>query len=105
MFLRAFGRFNLTLWDDVFKEFLPLTDNDVIVVNFGAWYPRYNVHESGCVPCLGGNACLAAEQCRCACPLYTITPLHATSAFRKHFFVDPPLGLRECDISTSVAPW
>jgi hypothetical protein len=45
--LRAFGRFNLTLWDDVFEEFLPLADTDVIVVNFGAWYPRYNVHESG----------------------------------------------------------
>ncbi|KAK9907951.1 hypothetical protein WJX75_000456 [Coccomyxa subellipsoidea] len=47
VFLRAFGRFNLTLWDDVFAEFQPLTDNDVIVFNFGAWYPRYNVHESG----------------------------------------------------------
>ena len=47
VFLRAFGRFNLTLWDDVFKEFEPLTDQDVIIVNFGAWYPRYNVHESG----------------------------------------------------------
>lgn len=50
VFLRAFGRFNLTLWDDVFAEFQPLTDNDVIVFNFGAWYPRYNVHESGCAP-------------------------------------------------------
>ena len=44
---RAYGRFNLSLWDDVMVEFQPLTDEDVIVVNFGAWYPRYNVHESG----------------------------------------------------------
>ena len=48
VFLRAFGRFNLSLWDDVMAEFQPLTDRDVIVFNFGAWYPRYNVHESGC---------------------------------------------------------
>ncbi len=48
VYLRAFGRFNLTLWDDVMAEFEPLTERDVIVFNFGAWYPRYNVHESGC---------------------------------------------------------
>ena len=28
-------------------EFQPLTEEDVIVVNFGAWYPRYNIYESG----------------------------------------------------------
>ena len=44
---RAYGRFNLSLWDDVMAEFQPLTEEDVIVVSFGAWYPRYNVHESG----------------------------------------------------------
>ena len=44
---RAYGRFNLSLWDDVMAEFQPLTEEDVIVVNFGAWYPRYNVHEPG----------------------------------------------------------
>ena len=49
---RAYGRFNLSLWDDVMAEFQPLTEEDVIVVNFGAWYPRYNIHESGWVACL-----------------------------------------------------
>ena len=44
---RAYGRFNLSLWDDVMAEFQPLTEEDVIVVNFGAWYPRYNIYESG----------------------------------------------------------
>lgn len=44
---RAYGRFNLSLWDDVMAEFQPFTEEDVIVVNFGAWYPRYNMHESG----------------------------------------------------------
>ena len=42
---RAYGRFNLSLWDDVMAEFMPLTEEDVIVVNFGAWYPRYNMHD------------------------------------------------------------
>ncbi len=42
---RCFGRFNGTLWDDVFAEIGPLTERDVIIVNFGAWYPRFNYHE------------------------------------------------------------
>ena len=44
---RAYGRFNLSLWDDSMAEFQPFTEDDVIVVNFGAWYPRYNMHEPG----------------------------------------------------------
>ena len=36
---RAYGRFNLSLWDDVMAEFQPLTEEDVIVVNFGACTP------------------------------------------------------------------
>jgi hypothetical protein len=35
--VRCFGIFNLTLWDDVLAEFMPLTQDDVIMVNFGAW--------------------------------------------------------------------
>ena len=35
--LRSFGRFNLSLWDDVLDDFQPLTERDYIVVNFGAW--------------------------------------------------------------------
>ena len=42
---RCFGRFNGTLWDDVFAEIGPLNERDVIIVNFGAWYPRFNYHE------------------------------------------------------------
>lgn len=43
--VRCFGRYNGTLWDDVFAELSPLTDRDVIIVNFGAWYPRFNFNE------------------------------------------------------------
>ncbi len=39
--LRCFGRFNLTLWDDVMAELGPLTKQDVLMVNFGAWYHRF----------------------------------------------------------------
>lgn len=39
--LRCFGRFNLTLWDDVMEEFGTLTKRDIIMVNFGAWYHRF----------------------------------------------------------------
>ena len=42
---RCFGRFNGTLWDDIFAELGPVTERDVIIVNFGAWYPRFNYHE------------------------------------------------------------
>ena len=39
--LRGFGRFNLTLWDEVIAELAPITAADVILVNFGAWYHRF----------------------------------------------------------------
>lgn len=42
---RCFGRYNGSLWDDVFAEIGPLTENDVIIANFGAWYPRFSYHE------------------------------------------------------------
>ncbi|KAK9916493.1 hypothetical protein WJX75_003317 [Coccomyxa subellipsoidea] len=45
--IRSFGIFNISLWDDVFAEFLPLTENDTIVVEFGAWYPRFNTFQMG----------------------------------------------------------
>ena len=35
--LRSFGTYNSKLWDDVFSDFAPLTTDDVIMVNFGAW--------------------------------------------------------------------
>ncbi|CAL8469667.1 g9208 [Coccomyxa elongata] len=43
--VRCFGRYNASLWDDVFAEIGPLTQHDVIIVNFGAWYPRFNFNE------------------------------------------------------------
>ncbi|EIE21588.1 hypothetical protein COCSUDRAFT_66960 [Coccomyxa subellipsoidea C-169] len=43
VFLRSFNVFNLTLWDDVMKPFGELQADDILVVNFGAWYPRYSV--------------------------------------------------------------
>ena len=35
--IRSFGTYNSKLWDDVFSDFAPITANDVILVNFGAW--------------------------------------------------------------------
>ena len=43
--VRCFGRYNSSLWDDVFAELPTLTERDVIVINFGAWYPRFNYNE------------------------------------------------------------
>ncbi|CAL5228102.1 g11175 [Coccomyxa viridis] len=43
--VRCFGRYNASLWDDVFAELPPLTAQDVIIINFGAWYPRFNFNE------------------------------------------------------------
>jgi hypothetical protein len=39
--LRAFGRFNITLWDDVMEELGGLRQGDVLMVNFAAWYHRF----------------------------------------------------------------
>jgi hypothetical protein len=35
--VRCFGRYNASLWDDIFAELPKLTERDVIIVNFGAW--------------------------------------------------------------------
>jgi hypothetical protein len=45
--VRCFGRYNASLWDDVFAEFGAITERDIIIVNFGAWYPRFNFNELG----------------------------------------------------------
>ena len=42
---RSFGTYESRLWDDVFSEFAPLTSDDIILVNFGAWYPKYKISE------------------------------------------------------------
>ena len=43
--IRSFGTYQAQLWDDIFAEFAPITENDVILVNFGAWYPRFKISE------------------------------------------------------------
>lgn len=43
--IRSFGTYQAQLWDDIFAEFAPLTERDVILVNFGAWYPRFKISE------------------------------------------------------------
>ncbi len=43
--VRCFARYNSSLWDDVFTELPLLTEQDVIIINFGAWYPRFNYNE------------------------------------------------------------
>ena len=38
---RIFGSFSGVLLEDLLAEMPPLTQNDVIIANFGAWYPRF----------------------------------------------------------------
>lgn len=42
VFLRDFGTLNQTLFDDVLSDFQPLLEDDVLVLNWGAWYQRYD---------------------------------------------------------------
>ena len=42
---RSFGTYQSELWDDVFSEFEPITEDDIILVNFAAWYPKYKITE------------------------------------------------------------
>ena len=42
---RSFGTYESELWDDVFSEFEPITSDDIILVNFAAWYPKYKITE------------------------------------------------------------
>ncbi len=41
MHARIFGSFSGVLLEDLLTELAPLTEHDVIVTNFGAWYPRF----------------------------------------------------------------
>ncbi len=40
---RIFGSFSRELLEDVLAELPPLAASDIIVANFGAWYPRLQV--------------------------------------------------------------
>lgn len=42
---RSFGTYESKLWDDIFSEFEPITSDDIILVNFAAWYPKYKITE------------------------------------------------------------
>lgn len=42
---RSFGTYDSKLWDDIFSEFQPITEDDIIIVNFAAWYPKYKISE------------------------------------------------------------
>lgn len=41
VYLRDFGVYNQTLFDDILSDFAPLRASDVLVLNWGAWYPRF----------------------------------------------------------------
>ena len=74
--VRCFGRYNSSLWDDVMAELPALTEQDVIIVNFGAWYPRFNFNEprvtqpalalpASCSHLVLSRTCLACSSSRC----------------------------------------
>ena len=52
VYLRDFGVYNQTLFDDILSDFAPLRATDVLVLNWGAWYPRFawNSNEVGLSP-------------------------------------------------------
>lgn len=37
MHIRNFGYFHPQLWDDMLSDLQPLTESDILMVNFGAW--------------------------------------------------------------------
>ena len=41
--LRSFGRFSLQLWDDIIGELAPLAPEDILFINWGAWYHRFYI--------------------------------------------------------------
>lgn len=43
VYLRSFGVLNLTLWDDVMAEFMPLTSQDVIIAGKHRSFTNPNV--------------------------------------------------------------
>ncbi len=52
VYLRDFGVYNQTLFDDILSDFAPLRATDVLVLNWGAWFPRFawNSNEVGLSP-------------------------------------------------------
>jgi len=65
---RSFGTYESRLWDDVFSEFKPLTSDDIILVNFGAWYPKYKISEPF-VPYMQWEDSMAGVQCLVFSPI------------------------------------
>lgn len=52
MHIRNFGYFHPQLWDDMLADLQPLTESDVLMVNFGAW-------------CATADPCVAAAHSSC----------------------------------------
>ena len=50
MYLRDFGEYNQSLFDDVLSEFHPLSSNDVLIVNWSAWYHRFQWNANQVMP-------------------------------------------------------
>lgn len=48
---RIFGSYNGQLMDDLLDELAPIHASDIIIVNFGAWYPAFAWQV--CLPCAG----------------------------------------------------
>jgi hypothetical protein len=48
---RTFGSYNGQLMDDLLDELAPIHASDIIIVNFGAWYPAF-AWQVG-LPCAG----------------------------------------------------
>ena len=74
--MRCFGRYNASLWDAVFAELPALTAQDVIIINFGAWYPRFNFNEPRV--CL---LCHDVMSSRLPCPL--VNPVCCFGTWRR----------------------
>jgi hypothetical protein len=46
---RIIGSYSAELVDDILAELGPLTASDVLVANFGAWYPRFAMQARRCM--------------------------------------------------------
>ena len=57
---RIFGSYNGELMDTLLEELAPIEATDIIIVNFGAWYPRFAWQV--------GPYCAMAPLARCNAP-------------------------------------
>lgn len=70
VYMRNFGWFQLQLWDDVLADLQPITENDTIMVNFGAWCaPRQRIPAYRSI---SGNAGLSQNTRNALCDLAAV---------------------------------